>query len=157
MSKEIDLTKPLSEFDLKYLVDRQRWADIRQNAANLDLPEPNLPSARGLRAQVPRSQLRGTDDYNAIAAQLKVKLSDESEGADTAPAQEQGAETGGAVDYTKLTVPQLREEMDKRRQQYESDGDTEGVELMTYASDARKDDLVSALKLDDEEDDGADK
>lgn len=150
MSKEVDLTKPLSAFDLKYLVDRCRWDDIRQNAANLDLPEPVLPSARGIRAQVPRSQLRNTDTFDRIADQLGVKLSDDEDGA--AP---ETPEEPQAVDYAKLTVPQLKEEMDKRRSQYEGEGDTEGVELMTYAGDARKDDLVSALKLDDEGDDNA--
>lgn len=151
MAKEIDLTKPLSAFDLQYLVDRGRWEDIRQNAANLDLPEPVLPSARGIRAQVPRSQLRNTDTFDRIADQLGVKLSDDEGDAPEAPG---APEEPQAVDYTKLTVPQLKEEMDSRRQRYEAEDDTEGVELMTYAGDARKDDLVSALKLDDESDDG---
>lgn len=162
MSKEVDLTKPLSENDLRYLVDRDRWDDIRTNAANLGLPEPVLPSARGLRAQVPRFKLPRPDAFDDIAKQLQVQRDEPTEDAPEIPVPEetggeQTEQTGGEpVDYTKLTVPQLKEEMDNRRKQYEQEDDTEGVELMTYSSDTRKDDLVSALQMDDEEDDSGD-
>lgn len=153
MSREIDLTKPLSEDELRYLVDRDRWDDLRANAEHLGIDAPNLPSARGIRAQVPRKQMRNTDAFDMIAAQLGVSVAkDDGEGTPTPVPAAASAETGAGkkVNYDKLTVPQLKEEMDKRRQDYEADEDGEGVQLMTYASDARKDDLVAALKLDDQ-------
>lgn len=143
MSKEIDLTKPLSEDDLRYLVDRCRWEDIRQNAANLDLPEPVLPSARGIRAQVPRSQLKNTDSFDKIAEQLNVKL-----GGDEVESSEAAAD--GPVDYNKLTVPQLKEELDKRRTAYEAEGDSDAVADVSYTSEDKKGELVAKLELDDE-------
>lgn len=145
MAREIDITKPLSADDLRYLVDRDRWEEIRENADNLGLDVPNLPSARGIRAQVPRKQLQNTDEFDRIAKMMHVQTGDE-------PAPEQPP-TG--MDYTKLTVPQLKEEMDKRRQQYEAEDDSEGVALMSYPNDAKKVDLVQALQMDDgaEEDD----
>lgn len=143
MAREVDLTKPLSEDDLRYLVDRDRWDDLRTNADNLGIEAPNLPSARGIRAQVPRRQLQnveGEQAFGRIAKMMHVQRGDE-------PAPEQPETTG--TDYTKLTVPQLKEEMDKRRQQYQSDNDSEGVALMTYQGDAKKVDLVQALQMDD--------
>lgn len=154
MSKEIDLTKPLTHGELQYLVDRDRWDDLRENARNLGLPEPVLPSARGIRAQVPRKQLRNTDALDRIADQLGVSVPNDEE-TEQPPARQ--AENPPPpfgpqpTDWNKLTVVQLKEEMDKRRGQYERDDDQEGVKLMTYAGDARKDDLVSALQLDDED------
>lgn len=142
MSKEIDLTKQLSEFDLRYLVDRNRWDDIRTNADNLGLPVPNLPSARGLRAQVPRSQLRNTDAFDKIAKQLKVSIADTEE--------QEASEESKTVDYSKLTVPQLKEELEKRRADYEASGDSDAVADVSYSNEDRKDDLVAKLQLDDE-------
>jgi len=149
MAREIDLTKKLTQDDLQYLVDRGRWDALRQNAENLGMPEPNLPSARGIRMAVPRSQMRDTSMFDDIAEQMGVSVEKDDEATTAAPEDS----SSSAVDYTKLTVPQLKEEMDKRRGQYEADGDQEGVELMTYASDARKDDLVTALQVDDESSD----
>lgn len=164
MAMQIDLTKQLNEGELRYLIERDRWDDIRENARNLGKPEPALPSARGIRMQTPRRQLRNVaaeTAFKGIADQLGVSVATEDE-TEQPPAN--AAENPPPpsdpqpVDYSRLTVPQLKEEMDKRRTKYERDGDKEGVDLMTYASDARKDDLVSALKLDDEqsEDDGDD-
>jgi hypothetical protein len=154
MSREIDLTKKLDEDELRYLVDRDMWDALRENARNLDLPEPNLPSARGIRAQVPRKQLRNTDAFDQIAKQMGVKASqgeDSGEGT-TAPvlAPQQGDQGRKLVDYTKLTVPQLKEELDKRRKEYEDAGDSEAVAEVSYTNDDRKDDLVAKLQLDDE-------
>jgi hypothetical protein len=175
MAKEIDLTKPLSEFDLRYLVDRNRWDDIRKNAEHLDKDVPNLPSARGLRRQVPRKQLTDTDAFDKIAEQLGVKVTGEHDvrpqevtaPPPVVPTQQAQAPAGPVdksalpppkeeVDYEKLTVPQLKEEMDGRRQKYQTEDDEEGVQLMTYAGDARKSDLVAALKLDDEQSEDSD-
>jgi hypothetical protein len=155
MTRKIDLTKRLDEDELRYLVDRDMWDALRENARNLDLPEPNLPSARGIRMQVPRKQLRNTDALDRIADQLGVSMSKEGDEPSARVAETPPPPAGPQpTDWNKLTVAQLKEEMDKRRQQYEAEDDQEGVKLMTYAGDARKDDLVSALQLDDEEDEG---
>lgn len=152
MSREIDLTKPLSEDELRYLVDRDRWDDLRTNASNLGLDEPNLPSARGIRAQVPRKQLRNMDAFDKIAKAMDVPVAkDEGEATPTpTPAAAPEGDAGGKVNYDKLTVPQLQEELDKRRKEYEGAGDTEGVELVSYSQGDRKGDLVSKLQLDDD-------
>lgn len=154
MSREIDLTKRLTEDELKYLVDRDMWDALRENARNLDLPEPNLPSARGLRKQIPRRQLRHSGAFSEIAKDMGVELS-ESEDPTTPSVPQpsaQGAEGSEEVpvDYTKLTVPQLKEELDKRRADYEADGDTEAVAEVSYTKEDLKDDLVAKLQLDDE-------
>lgn len=148
MAKEIDLTKPLSEFDLRYLVDRNRWADIRQNADNLGIPAPNLPSARGIRAQTPRVALRKANDpFNKIAEMMGVTVVDEDTDEPTV-ASEQTNETR-VVDYGKLTVLQLKEELDKRRADYEKAGDADAVAEVSYTNDDRKEALVQKLKDDD--------
>jgi hypothetical protein len=143
MSREIDLTKKLSEDDLRYLVDRDRWDDLRTNAENLGLPEPNLPSPRGIRMQVPAKQLKNTDAFDKIADQLGVKVSNEDEDS-PAPSGPQ------PTDYNKLTVPQLKEELDKRRREYEQAGDSDAVKDVTYDAKATKPDLIAQLQLDDE-------
>lgn len=153
MTKEIDLEKPLSEFDLRYLVDRCRWEDIRMNAEALGLPEPNLPSQRGLRAQVPRAQLRNTDSFKAIASQLEVKLEDdepEPEEESFPPDGDDGDDGVIAVNYSKLTVPQLQEELSKRREEYVQLGDDEGVTAVSFSKEDKKGDLVAKLEADDE-------
>lgn len=149
MAKKIDLTKPLSEDDLRYLVDRDRWDDIRTNADNLGIEAPNLPSPRGIRMQVPRQQLRNTDGFDRIAKMMHVQREPEpdEEDAGTPPVDAQSK----AVDYNQLTVPQLKEELDTRKAKYESEQDADGVALVSYAADARKGDLVALLQLDDEE------
>lgn len=150
MSREIDLTKKLSEDDLRYLVDRDMWDALRENAANLGLPEPNVPSARGIRAQVPRKQIQYDDALAKIAKQMKVSVSRASDDEDGDGSAQGGGESDARVNYEKMTVPQLKEEMDKRRAEYQAGDDAEGVELMTYHSDAKKGDLVAALALDDQ-------
>jgi hypothetical protein len=155
MTLKIDLTKRLTADELRYLVDRDRWEDLRENARNLGIEEPNLPSARGIRAQVPRRQLRNTDAFDSIAKQMGIKLRKEDEEPSSVSTPQPTSESDARVNYEKLTVPQLKEEMDKRREQYAGEEDGEGVELMTYASDAKKSDLVAALALDDQgEDEG---
>jgi hypothetical protein len=149
MSREIDLTKRLSEDELKYLVDRDRWDDLRENARNLDLPEPNLPSARGIRMQVPRKQLQHNEAFDDIAKQMGVQLSDDDGDGDAGPSQGT-VRSEGPVDYNELTVPQLKEELDKRRADYEKSGDSDAVADVSYTKDEKKADLVAKLQLDDE-------
>lgn len=145
MAREIDLTKTLSEDDLRYLTDRNRWADIRRNAENLGLDVPNLPTSRDLRAQVPRNRLRDKDAFEDIAQKLGVTTEAASEDADEAASDEQKP-----VDYSKLTVPQLKEALDKRRADYEAVGDSEAVADVSYTAEDKKGDLVAKLQLDDE-------
>lgn len=156
MALKIDLTKQLTEGELQYLVDRDRWDDIRDNARNLGRDIPNLPSARGIRMQVPRKQLRNTDAFDNIAKQLGVKVTKDEDDLDAdgnpitpTPPQQDGGGEQRTVNYSKMTVPQLKEEMDSRRKRYETEEDSEGVELMTYTEDALKKDLVTALEMDD--------
>lgn len=151
MSREIDLTKRLDEDELRYLVDRDRWDDIRTNAENLDRDVPNLPSARGIRAQAPRKQLRNSDAFDKIAKQLGVRVSKDDDDMDEVVAPEPTPAAGPQpVDYTKLTVPQLKEELDKRRKDYEAAGDSEAVGDVSYTDGDKKGDLVAKLQLDDE-------
>lgn len=149
MAREIDLTKKLSEDDLRYLVDRDRWGDIRTNADNLGVDAPNLPTARAIRAQVPRRQLKEADAFDKLAKTLGVSVSKEDD--DTVVAPSAGS---GKIDYKQLTVPQLKEELDKRRQDYEASGDNEAVADVSYTNTDRKEDLVAKLELDDEAADG---
>lgn len=157
MSREIDLTKQLDEDELRYLVDRDMWDALRENADNLGLPEPNLPSARGIRAQVPRKQLRNTDAFEQIARAMGVSVSGEDEMLSPSPPPDPAASGPKKVNYSDLTVPQLKEELDKRRREYAEAEDTEGVDLVSYSNSERKEDLITKLQLDDDtldEDDG---
>lgn len=151
MARKIDLTKPLNEAELKYLVQRDRWKDIRTNAANLGIEPPAMPNKRDIRAQRPRTGVNARkreDSFAAIAKAMGIKLdSEESEDPST---PESNADSVRAVDYGKLTVPQLKEELDKRRADYEAAGDTDAVEDVSYTKDDLKDDLVAKLQLDDE-------
>lgn len=160
MSRKIDLTKQLDEDELRYLVDRDMWDALRENADNLGIPAPNLPSARGIRAQVPRKQLRNTDAFDNIAKAMgvQVKKDDGEPTSPTPPPDPAATGSGGPVDYNKLTVMQLKEELDKRRADYEREGDNEGVDLVSYSNSDKKEDLVTKLQLDDDtlDDDGDD-
>jgi hypothetical protein len=144
MSRNIDLTKRLDEDELRYLVDRDRWDDLRTNADNLGIEAPNLPSARGIRAQVPRRQLQHNEEFNRIADMMGVPVADED---GFVPSANKGPEP---VDYNKLTLPQLKEALDARRKQYEATGDTEGVADVSYEAKATKAELVLKLQADDE-------
>lgn len=42
MGRKIDLESPLSEADLRFLMARDRWADIDQNAANLGMSREDV-------------------------------------------------------------------------------------------------------------------
>lgn len=149
MAKKIDLEKPLNEDELRYLVDRDRWDDIRTNADNLGIDVPNLPSPRGIRMQVPRKQLeKANDGFDRIAKMMHVQREadpDEEDAGSPAPDEPE------TVDYNKLTVMQLKEELDKRKTEYETDNDADGVALVSYPADAKKGDLIALLQLDDEE------
>lgn len=157
MAMQIDLTKKLDEGELRYLIERDRWDDIRENARNLGLQEPNLPSARGIRMQTPRKQLRNVaadTAFKGIADQLGVSVSKDDDGMGAPSARSSETPPPPAdpqpVDYTKLTVMQLKEELDKRRKEYELAGDSDAVTEVSYTNDDRKDDLVAKLQLDDE-------
>lgn len=55
------------------------------------------------------------------------------------------------VDYSTMKVEELKAELDRRRELYERDGDTEGVDAVSYTKADKKDDLVALLETDDEE------
>lgn len=151
MARIIDLTKPMSEAELKYLVQRDRWKEIRTNAENLGIEPPAMPSKRDIRAQRPRTGVNARkreDSFEAIAKAMGIKTGSTAE-EPMAPEQSTSGEQR-KVDYSKLTVPQLKEELDKRRADYEAAGDTDAVEDVSYIKDDLKDDLVAKLQLDDE-------
>ena len=158
MAREIDLTKKLSEDDLRYLVDRNRWDDIRTYADNQGIDEPRLPSARSLRAQTPRSRIV-TDGFERIAEQLGVSVESSGEedqgepvsgGGQQAP-QQPASQSSEEQRYNGMTVPQLKEELDKRRAEYMAgeDPDADAAAEVSYTNDDRKPDLVKKLVDDD--------
>lgn len=170
MAMEIDLTKPLNEDEIKYLVERCRWRDLRMYAANMGLDEPMLPDAAGIRRADP---LVGVNASELPGAYKALVMAGEGQAANVPPPSEQpaGAPTGDVrqfpsqpqaiagqggpvvkTDWTQLTVPQLKQELDSRREeaQKEDPPDPEVVDLLSYTNDDRKDDLVAKLNLDDE-------
>jgi hypothetical protein len=167
MTMNVDLTKPLNEHEIKYLVDRCRWADLRTYCVNMGLDEPALPDAKSIRAQdvrmgVNATQLPGAYAALAIAGEGKAEQAAELGGDPTTPVRQptqfpdnsstQGANQIPKTDWSKLTVPQLQQELDKRREEAEreDDPDQEVIDNLSYAKDARKDELVAKLDLDDE-------
>lgn len=143
MAREIDLTKPLTDAELIYLSDRSRWRDLRTYAENMGLPEPVLPDAKRIRAQEPRVGVHAT--------KLPPVLEQFREGDKESEGSEKSEEAPKNRDYSTMTVAQLKEELDRRRADYEKDGDTEAVADVSYTNEDRKDDLVTKLQLDDEE------
>lgn len=170
---KVDLTKPLNEDEIKYLVERCRWRDLRTYAANMGLDEPMLPDARGIRQADPtigvnKAELPGA--YRALAlvgekqaekaapdpdAQPPSAPSGEMHGpqsmADVGTGQSEQT-TAEKTDWSKLTVPQLKQELDRRREEEESseEPDSDVIENLSYSDTDRKDDLVTKLNLDDE-------
>jgi len=112
MSRNIDLTKPLSKADRAYLEARSRFIDIAMADRN------NPPS--GSEASPDTAELTPEERYRA------------------------------------MKVPQLQALLTKRKEQYEADEDDEGVEIVSFTTADKKDDLVQKLLDDDasSEDDG---
>lgn len=145
MARRIDLTKKLTDEELVYLVDRSRWKDLREYARIHELPPPRLPNAANVRAQEPRVGVKARK-LPDVVAELSVAFGRSQQ----EPGEEQSGESS-ARDWSMLTVPQLKEELDKRRAQYEKSEDSEGVEVVSYTNEDRKDDLVKKLYDDDAE------
>lgn len=177
MAKEIDLTKPLNEDEIKYLVDRCRWRDLRLYCANMGLEEPNLPDAAGIRRADPTIGVNANELPGAYKALALAGEPQASKAFEQAPEQPEGAETGEprrfgaqpppapqepdqgaegegstppAPDYKAMTVAQLQAKLDERREDaVKEEADQEIIENLSYTRDDRKDDLVAKLELDD--------
>lgn len=139
MSRNIDLTKKLTEKDREYLESRGRTVEIARNDAQFagegskgpeEAPTPEQTDAAG-------SEAASTQDAPALP----------------------GAQPEGDVkpDYESMKVEDLKAELDRRKKAYEEAEDEEGVAAVTYSSADKKADLVFMLNEDDsavsEEDD----
>lgn len=123
MSREIDLTKPLSDADRKYLEDRARHADIALADANSgvegksELPAPNVFAATDPSPdRTPAASISSTED-----------------------AEED-------LPYEEWKVDELKAELDVRAQDAE---DSDIAESLAYTSSDKKADLIKKLEADD--------
>lgn len=128
MSKDIDLDQPLSDFDRQYLVDRNRWQDLKYNAEATGGATPeDQPADRN-----PRLGLAGPTTPPAPNVTDSASTADQS-----------GDEGEDGDDYDEWTVAELKKEMDR-------------LELSYERSD-KKDDLITKLRAyDDSTDEGGD-
>lgn len=133
MSKEIDLSKPLSDFDRTYLEARDRHEDIRANFEQFggkEPPEPNDP-------RTGPNSIKDALGPTALTPQQQAEY-------DAANAKEEADEP---LDYEAMTVPELKAELDERAK--ESDSDEEKANL-TYKANDSKATLIAKLEKDDE-------
>lgn len=174
MSRKLDITKPLSADEIKYMLDRDMWRELRQYCANMGLEMPVLPDKARIRGAEPLVGVGATvlpDPYKALALvgekQAEKAAPDPDAQPPSAPSgvmhgpegqfppqtpQPSATVPSERTDWSKLTVDQLKEELDSRREeaQKEDPPDTDALENLSYTKDDRKDDLVTKLNLDDE-------
>lgn len=131
MSREIDLTKPLSDFDRAYLEARDRHADLRANYEAVGGKEPPQPSEP---VTGPEATKNALDPGSLTPEQQAAYDAANPEGEDVVP-------------YEDMTVQELKAELDARAK--EADTDEEKARLAYTAKD-NKQALIAKLEADDE-------
>lgn len=130
MSRKIDLDQPLSDYDRKYLLDRDQWQDLQYNAEVLG------------EEFSPPGQLPETGPEATINALGPTALTPEQQAA-----YQEAENSGPSVDYNSLTVTELKAELDDRLAETEADDERENL---AYGARDTKDVLVAKLEKDDE-------
>ena len=143
MSREIDLTKRLSDEDRAYLEQRDRWQDILRNAEEFggDTSKVALPK------ELPQTGHEATQNALGPTAltreQERESLLAALEALDKADAQE--AEDG--VDYEAMKVDELKAELDSRKADAATDEERANLD---YGPKDNKAQLIARLDKDDE-------
>lgn len=150
MSRQIDLSKSLSDEDRQYLVDRADYESLRQAGALDEAPmDPNLAGGPGLDDSGLRAN---TGDMGS-----PLKLQEREDQGPPPPRTAPGSHTEtlptvsnatadpslGSEPYEHWTNDQLRAEIDKRNEELEDDDEK-------LSRDGNKADLVATLRSDDE-------
>lgn len=126
MSRQVDLTKKLSQEDRDYLMAWGRYVDVERNDAQF--------AAEGSEASSDASEPEKVAESGSEAGSTP----------DAPPLPD------APPDYDSMKVEELKAELDKRKAAYETAGDEDGVGAVSYSSTDKKADLVFMLTEDDD-------
>lgn len=141
MSRQLDFSKPLSDDDRKYALDRGMYAEVRANdlehSEESEVHDPAGPEATGLTGNEPSREADHQTPTGvglaALTANPGAKTVVEAEKETPTPSPAESAEKG--TDYNSKTIAELQQELENR-------------ELSKSGSKAE---LVARLEEDDKE------
>jgi hypothetical protein len=125
MSRQVDLSKKLSQKDREYLIAWGRYVDVQRNDAQF--------AAEGSKATEGVSEPEKAPEGGSDAGSTP----------DAPPLPD------SPPDYDSMKVEELKAELDKRKVAYEKAMDEDGVADVSYSSTDKKADLVFMLTEDD--------
>jgi hypothetical protein len=132
MSRQVDLTKKLSQKDRDYLMAWGRYVDVQRNDAQF--------AAEG----------SGTSEGTPKPEGGEQAASEAGSTPEAPPLPD------APPDYESMKVEELKAELDKRKAAYEAAGDEDGATDVGYSSSDKKADLITLLEEDDAVSDGED-
>lgn len=136
MSREIDLSKPLSDEDRAYLVDRDRWRDLAVADGHEDI-------ARAMREAVEANDVRqGRRPPTVFGEQALVQQAN-AETPPPPPGEEED------LPYDQWTFDELKAELDVRKADALADGMGEDEAKTLYSKGGGQKDLIARLEADD--------
>lgn len=138
MSLDIDHDKKYSDKEVQYLRDRDQWRLLLANFERFGGEKPVLPGEAPQTG--PESNVNRLGPTALTREQERASLQ-----AALAALDEQEAEE--VIPYEKLTVPELRAELDGRKAEAATDEEKANLE---YTAKDKKDELVARLDKDDE-------
>lgn len=144
MAREIDITKPLSDADRQYLIDRCAWHKLDQNAQYVQDGELTPPGEVGEAkdftppAQVPAPQ------PTVVGEQLLVKQANEQAGQST-------PDPLADKPYEEWPFDELKKELDARKADAVAAGMDEAEATKRYGKGGGQKDLIARLNADDEQ------
>ena len=137
MSREIDLSQPLSDEDRQYLIDRDRWRDLALADGHEDI-------ARAQREATEANDItQGRRPPTVFGEQARVQAAN----ADAAPTSDEGEED---LPYEEWTFDELKNELDVRKADAVEAGMSEEEAKTLYSKGGGQKDLVARLYADDE-------
>ena len=139
MVRKIDLSKPLSDDDRQYLVDRDRWRDLATADGHDDPRQARRDAEQGLRpTQVSSTVLTPTSPA------LPPRRQDPGDGSTEVNDQE-------PVDYNTWTFEDLKAELDDRKAEAIEAGMPEEEAAKRFSKGGKQKDLVARLEADDDQ------
>jgi hypothetical protein len=133
MSREIDLTKPLSDEDRLYLVQRDKWRLLAQADGHDDLNRARREASEKFFSRTGPAPQPATP----VAGDLPQGGAEAPQGDEEKP-------------YEEWSYPELQEELKVRRQEALDNGMDEAEAKELYKAGGSAADLVQRLKDDDE-------
>lgn len=132
MAREIDLTKPLSDEDRQYLVDRCRWSQLAQADELASAQEAQRAASEEHTPSTPSPQPPTTVVGGAPVEPTQGATSDEQD------------------PYEEWTYEELKAELDVRKQEALNEGMPTDEAGKLFSKGGSQKDLVARLYADDE-------